>query len=201
MSHLMTKPTKWLCAQRRLRSAWASTQSDQSSLSTCRKLGSLATHWVYSEDSDQNRQMPRLIWGFTGHIVILLVLSCGGSNALLCFHAYSFNINLVFLLLYWFKINFIKLSDTDHNYFISSSNASSWCILRNHPFLNLYHSDLKIFVSLSICQHLNSFIHEPMKILSTKFIKQILCLVFTKLSNTQTKESIIIFQHIPMFIL
>ena len=26
----MTKPTKWLCAQRRLRSAWASAQSDQS---------------------------------------------------------------------------------------------------------------------------------------------------------------------------
>ena len=30
MSHLMTKATKWLCAQRRLRSAWASAQSDQS---------------------------------------------------------------------------------------------------------------------------------------------------------------------------
>ena len=30
VSHDMTKPTKWLCAQRRLRSAWASTQSDQS---------------------------------------------------------------------------------------------------------------------------------------------------------------------------
>ena len=30
MSRLMTKPTKWLCAQRRLRSAWASAQSDQS---------------------------------------------------------------------------------------------------------------------------------------------------------------------------
>ena len=26
----MTKPTKWLCTQRRLRSAWASAQSDQS---------------------------------------------------------------------------------------------------------------------------------------------------------------------------
>ena len=26
----MTKPTKWVCAQRRLRSAWASAQSDQS---------------------------------------------------------------------------------------------------------------------------------------------------------------------------
>ena len=30
MSRLMTKPKKWLCAQRRLRSARASTQSDQS---------------------------------------------------------------------------------------------------------------------------------------------------------------------------
>ena len=30
----MTKPTKWVCAQRRLRSAWASAQSDQSSLCT-----------------------------------------------------------------------------------------------------------------------------------------------------------------------
>ena len=30
MSHDMTKPAKWLCAQRRLRSAWASAQSDQS---------------------------------------------------------------------------------------------------------------------------------------------------------------------------
>ena len=30
VSRDMTKPTKWLCAQRRLRSAWASAQSDQS---------------------------------------------------------------------------------------------------------------------------------------------------------------------------
>ena len=30
MSRDMTKPTKWLCAQRRLRSAWTSAQSDQS---------------------------------------------------------------------------------------------------------------------------------------------------------------------------
>ena len=32
MSRDMTKPTKWVCAQWRLRSAWASAQSDQSSL-------------------------------------------------------------------------------------------------------------------------------------------------------------------------
>ena len=30
LSRNMTKPAKWLCAQRRLRSAWASAQSDQS---------------------------------------------------------------------------------------------------------------------------------------------------------------------------
>ena len=55
-----------MCAQRRLRSAWASAQSDQSSLSTWRKLGSLATHWADSEASDQTGWMPRLIWVFAG---------------------------------------------------------------------------------------------------------------------------------------
>ena len=49
----MTKQTKWVCAQRRLRSAWTSAQSDQSSLSTRRKLGSLAIHWAHSEESVQ----------------------------------------------------------------------------------------------------------------------------------------------------
>ena len=61
------KPTKWLWAHWRLRSAWASAQSDQSSLSASRKLGSLATHWAHSEDSDQTGRMPRLIRVFTGH--------------------------------------------------------------------------------------------------------------------------------------
>ena len=68
-----------LCAQRRLRSALASAQSDQSSLSVWRNLASLATHWAHSEDSDRTRRMPRLIWVFAGHTVILLVLSCGSS--------------------------------------------------------------------------------------------------------------------------
>ena len=36
----MTKPTKWLCAQRRLRSAWASTQSDAQA--------DLSLRWVHS---------------------------------------------------------------------------------------------------------------------------------------------------------
>ena len=53
-----------LCAQRRLRSALASAQSDQSWLSAWRKLRSLATHWAHSEDSDQTERMPRPIWVF-----------------------------------------------------------------------------------------------------------------------------------------
>ena len=66
-----------LCPQQRLRinldihPVWS-----ESSLSAWRNLGSLATHWAHSEDSDQTGRMPRLIWVFAGHTVILLVLSC-----------------------------------------------------------------------------------------------------------------------------
>ena len=52
----------------------------ESSLSTWRKLGSLANHWVHSEGSDQTEQMPRLIWVFAGRTVTLLVLSWGGTD-------------------------------------------------------------------------------------------------------------------------
>ena len=45
MSHIMTKTTKMACVH--------CENSDQSSLTAGRKLGSLATHWVHSEDSDQ----------------------------------------------------------------------------------------------------------------------------------------------------
>ena len=38
----------------------------ESSLSTWRKLGSLATNWACSEDSDLTGWMPRLIWVFAG---------------------------------------------------------------------------------------------------------------------------------------
>ena len=76
----MTKPTKWLCAQRRQISLGIHPVWSESSLSTWRNLGSLATHWAHSKDSDQTGQMPRLNWVFAGHTVILLVLSWGGSN-------------------------------------------------------------------------------------------------------------------------
>ena len=67
MSRLMTKPTKWHVRPAKTqislgtRPVWS-----ESSLSTWRKLGSLATHWAHSEGSDQTGRMPRLIWVFAG---------------------------------------------------------------------------------------------------------------------------------------
>ena len=97
----LTKPTKWVCAQRRLRSAWASAQSDQSSLSAWRKLESLAIHWAHCEDSDQTGRMPRLMWVFAGRTVILLVLSCRGSNAFLTKKKSWMTWNLERIVLNW----------------------------------------------------------------------------------------------------
>ena len=66
MSCLMTKPTKWLCAQRRLRSAWAFAQSDQSLL--CAQCVAKDPSFLHgdSDDSDQTGWMPRLIRVFAG---------------------------------------------------------------------------------------------------------------------------------------
>ena len=67
MSHLMTKPTKWHVRPAKtqislgIHPIWS-----ESSLSAWKELGSLATTWAHSEDSDQTGQMPRLIWVFAG---------------------------------------------------------------------------------------------------------------------------------------
>ena len=71
LSHDKTKPTKWVCAHRRLRSAWAFAQSDQSSLSAWRKLGSLAKLWAHSEDwsdSADDQADLSLRWAHTHYV-------------------------------------------------------------------------------------------------------------------------------------
>ena len=80
LSHLMTKPTKWSVRSAKTQiSLGICPVWSESSLSAWRKLGSIATHWAHSEDSDQTGRMPRLIWVFAGRSVILLVLSWSGS--------------------------------------------------------------------------------------------------------------------------
>ena len=69
-----------LCAQQRLRSAWASAQSDQSLLSAWGNLGSSATHRGHCKDSDQTGWMHRLIWVVAwSTCYFFLVLTCTGS--------------------------------------------------------------------------------------------------------------------------
>ena len=55
-----------------------------------KKLGSLATHWAQSEDSDQTGRMPRLIWGFAGrtsfcwfcHEAAQIISACNPSGTI-----------------------------------------------------------------------------------------------------------------------
>ena len=87
MNRLMNKPTRPVRPAKTqislgkthislgIRPVWS-----EFSLFAWRKFGSLATDWEHSEDSDQTWWMPRLIWVFAGHTVILLVLSRGGWN-------------------------------------------------------------------------------------------------------------------------
>ena len=58
MSRLMTKPTKRLCAQHRLRSDWASANSDQSSLCAQWKVNDPSFLHADSEDSDHWEHRP-----------------------------------------------------------------------------------------------------------------------------------------------
>ena len=81
MSHLMTKPTKLPVRPAKtqisldIRPVWS-----ESSLSVWRHMGSSATHWAHSEDSDQIGRMPGWSEFSLGAQIILLVLSWGGSN-------------------------------------------------------------------------------------------------------------------------
>ena len=62
VSRDMTKPSKWLCAQRRLRSAWASAQSDQSSLCASWVAKDPSFLRADSKDSDSSLGAPSLCW-------------------------------------------------------------------------------------------------------------------------------------------
>ena len=70
LPHDKSKKKNDLCAQQRLRSAWASAQSDQSSLCALWEAKDPTFLHAHSEGSNQTGRMPRLIWVFawrTGH--------------------------------------------------------------------------------------------------------------------------------------
>ena len=79
MSRDMTKPTKWLCAQRRLRSAWASAQSDQSL--RCPHEESLGPQLPIKRTANNLIRLGECSgWSESSlGALILFVLSCRGS--------------------------------------------------------------------------------------------------------------------------
>ena len=86
VNRLMTKPIKWLCTQRRLRSAWASTQSDHSlrcphEETLCPQLHTERT----AKTLTRLGGCPGWSESSLGAHAILLVLSWGGSNGFVCF--------------------------------------------------------------------------------------------------------------------
>ena len=78
MSWSKTKPTKWLVHPAKIQiSLGICPVWSESLLSAWRSFGSLATQRKPSEDCDQTRRMPRLIWVFPGpkgHIIGFVVL-------------------------------------------------------------------------------------------------------------------------------
>ena len=78
MSPLMTKPTKWLCGKRRLRSGWHPPSLIRVFAVRMQKACVLSYPF-----SAKRRLWSRLIWVSPGRTVILLVLSRGGSIILM----------------------------------------------------------------------------------------------------------------------
>ena len=60
MSRLMSKPTKWLCTQQRLRLVWASTQSDQSS--RCTQWVAKEPNFLHADSKDSDQTDLSLRW-------------------------------------------------------------------------------------------------------------------------------------------
>ena len=78
----MTKPTMWVCTQPRLRSAWASVQSDQRLHCVLNGLLRTQPFFMRTSKTDQTGRMPRLIclrWAhthFVGFVMRRLKYRC-----------------------------------------------------------------------------------------------------------------------------
>ena len=74
-----------LCAQWRLRPAWSSAQSDQSSLCTHWVAKGPRFLWADSEDSDQTGQLPSLRWAHRPFVgFVMLRIKCFKTEAESC---------------------------------------------------------------------------------------------------------------------
>ena len=144
MSCLMTKPTKWLCAQGRLRSAWVSAQSAQSP--HLHSVGSWRPNFLQadSKDSDQTGQMDaqadlRLCWAHMSfcwfcHEAAQIILPLDGIR--------------IFLFLFYFN-NVLLESSWSINMFQDSNILMEW--LKCHHAKIYFYFGRKSTLSIRAC--------------------------------------------------
>ena len=174
----MAKPTKWHVRPMKTQiSQGICPVWSESSLSAWRNLGSLATHWAHSKDSDQTGRMPRLIRVFAGHTLILLVLSCCGSILFKIFRRQLLGILSLHLthkgLLYfrWYKIHVYAMNFPCHCYLLML--YCSFTIIREK---------LVFWTIYTISLLLNSFFLQKICIYTTRIlIENVLCILILSL--------------------
>ena len=144
MSRPMIKPTQWHVRPAKtqislgIRPVWS-----ESSLSAWRKLGSLAIHWAYSENSDQTGRIPRLIWVFAEHTChfvgfVTRRLNCSCSILEMEFIKGKFN-------LWKLSVIMITTSNGEH----STGQNKFWIRIRLLYFW-IYHAEYQLKCQVSI---------------------------------------------------
>ena len=99
------KTNKMMCAQRRLRSAWASARSDHWESSLCTLWVAKDPTFLHSDckDTDQAVWMRRLIWAFAGRtggfVVQWLIYHCLPSQQVLSPYSDNSNFRVIILTL------------------------------------------------------------------------------------------------------
>ena len=114
-------------------------QSDQSSLSARRKLGSLSTHWAHNKDSDQTGRMPRLMWVFTGckcHFVGFVMRGFKYDAADTWCNSYSLQSHYFYTRLTAVLAQYVQVQsfNTSSNIFKTKVAAGNWTKVTPYPF-------------------------------------------------------------------
>ena len=169
-----------MCAQRRLRPAWASVQSDQSSL--CAQWVAKDPSFLHadSEDSDQTGRMPRLIWVFAGgtcHFVgfvtmrLVWLWRCVGIFIELHYETLPLNHNL-FMYIYAIMLFLsIRIKNNAHrNLFILENTPDTHpqthgisCDFKSQRVISVNQKTMKIAVSYLFCQSMpECFLNEAL---------------------------------------
>ena len=130
-------------------------QSDQSSLSAWRKLGSLATHWVHSKDSDQTGQMPSLIWVFAGNFV---------GFVMCCFICYGYSFEVPHQRCFWWVPTTYVLWKNKNMSVLFGLKKSTCTVCKDRVYLGSAGQGLSYIIKISLFKYTENFATKKMQI-------------------------------------